>query len=108
MPTFSTVSSIPGIDTGAPERTDSSSGARALPEAQPGAALEAPPTAPLITSRSSVRRLGDAGRRVRQSRCQHRRLRYAQSGAHESRQTVRLGRRSPLASGIGTEASPST
>ncbi len=34
-PTLSTVSSIPGIDTGAPERTDTSSGRRSPPKDRP-------------------------------------------------------------------------
>ena len=37
-PTLSSVSIMPGIDTGAPERTDTSSGRRALPKPVPEAA----------------------------------------------------------------------
>ena len=39
-PTLSTVSSMPGIDTGAPERTDTSSGRRSPPKEQARHALK--------------------------------------------------------------------
>ena len=79
-PTFSTVSSMPGIDTGAPERTETTSGRRRSPRPKPVEASSAA-TVRAVSSLQLCRRAAGGERAAQTSVVEHHRLGHAQAGA---------------------------